>query len=150
MAGIFNLIYGGYDQPNIPYAKVCLLLVCQGFAGQKIVFCVSYTKWSLWETMLLWCFVRDWAWEEATLMDSSEYHLHYCDFRNSLNVAFLNFFSDAQQHLFPINLGTYITNYFQPKLLESYGTWSQTPVSGEIFGHDRLRFYCFQVWLVTC
>ena len=42
---------------NIPYPKVCLLLVCH----------------------LLKLF-------NATLLDSSECHLHYCDFRHSLNV----------------------------------------------------------------
>jgi hypothetical protein len=51
---------------NIPYPKVCLSLVCQGFAWQQFLLCFY-----------------------ATLLDSSECHLHYCDYRHSLNVIYL-------------------------------------------------------------
>jgi hypothetical protein len=58
---------------NIPYPKVCLLFVCQGFA---------------WQQILLWF--------DDTLLDSNECHLHYYDFRHSLNV--ISTFLDTQQN----------------------------------------------------
>jgi hypothetical protein len=62
----------------------------------------------------------------ATLFDSNECHLPYCDFRHSLNVCVcvcvcvLYFTLDEIN--FPKNLGTFKINYFFPKLLESYRT----------------------------
>ena len=46
-------------------------------------------------------------------------HLHYCDFRHSLNVISSSFL-DTQRNEFPINLGIFNINYFWPKLLENY------------------------------
>jgi hypothetical protein len=56
---------------------------------------------------------------DATLLDFGECHLHYCDFRHSLNV--ISFLLDTQRNEFPINLGIFKINYFLPKLLENYG-----------------------------
>ena len=70
---------------------------------------------------------------DATLLDSTECHLHYYDFRHSLNVIyilinFLNFFLDTQQNEFTINLGTFKIGYIMPKLLESYGILQEVGV----------------------
>ena len=54
------------------------------------------------------------------VLDSSECHLHYYDFRHSLADFIFIFIFDTQKNEFPINLGTFKINYFLPKLLESY------------------------------
>ena len=48
----------------------------------------------------------------AALLDSSECHMHYCDFRHSLNVISLSL--DAQRNEFLINqlLSTYKNDQF--------------------------------------
>ena len=53
---------------------------------------------------------------DATLLDSSECHLHYCDLRHS----FISFFIWTLNEInFLKFLGTFKINYFLPKLLES-------------------------------
>ena len=59
---------------------------------------------------------------DATLLDSSECHLHHCDLKHSLSLLiYLLLFLDTQRNSFPINLGTSKINYFLLKVLESYG-----------------------------
>ena len=58
---------------------------------------------------------------DATLLDSSECHLHCYDFRHSLNV--ISFFCWTLNEINSFkNVGAFKINYFPPKLLESYGT----------------------------
>ena len=81
----------------------------------------------LWNKfMLILVLNHEWDWCQvkillkyfyATLLDSNECHLHYCDFRHSLNVFFLTL------NKIPTNGGIFKVNYFLPKLLESYGTF---------------------------
>ena len=51
---------------------------------------------------------------DTTLLNSSERHLYYFDFRHSLK------FLDTMQTQFPKNLGAFRINRFLPKLLERY------------------------------
>ena len=53
---------------------------------------------------------------DATLLDSSECHLHYCDVRHNV----ISFLGDTQLNEFLINSGTFKIDYFLPKLLENY------------------------------
>jgi hypothetical protein len=55
---------------NIPYPRVCLLLVCQDFAWQHILLRF-----------------------DATLLDSSESQLHYYIFRHDLDVISTSFWT---------------------------------------------------------
>ena len=57
-------------------------------------------------------------------------HLHYYDFRHSLNV----FFWTINEIYFLENLGTFKINYFLPKLLESYGIFILKPSTSECNG----------------
>lgn len=51
---------------------------------------------------VFYLYVRAFKLFDATLLVSSEYHLHYYDFRHSLHVIFL----DTKQNKFPINIGS--------------------------------------------
>lgn len=69
---------------------------------------------------MFYLYVRAFKLFDATLLVSSEYHLHSYDFRHSLHVIFL----DTEQNKFPINIGSFKIDCFHPKLLQSYSNLS--------------------------